>query len=103
MAKKATPAAESPAVEATLTVEQLAQETGMSVRNIRNHQSRGLLHPPEVRARVGYYGRSHVERLRLVQQMQAAGLKLAAVERLLAAGGGAAEYFMGVQRAVAPS
>ena len=34
-----------------LTVEQLAYETGMSVRNIRNHQSRGLLPPPEVRAR----------------------------------------------------
>ena len=28
----------------------------MSVRNIRNHQSRGLLPPPEVRARTGYYG-----------------------------------------------
>ena len=27
----------------------------MSVRNIRNHYSRGLLAPPEVRARVGYY------------------------------------------------
>jgi hypothetical protein len=36
-----------------LTVEQLATQTGMSVRNIRNHQSRGLLPPPEVRARVG--------------------------------------------------
>ena len=42
--------------EATLTVEELAHETGMSVRNIRNHQSRGLLPPPEVRSRVGYYG-----------------------------------------------
>ena len=42
---------------AELTIEQLAAEVGMSVRNIRNHQSRGLLPPPEVRARVGYYGR----------------------------------------------
>ena len=39
-----------------LTIEQLAGESGMSVRNIRAHQARGLLAPPEVRMRVGYYG-----------------------------------------------
>ena len=43
-----------------LTIEQLAAETGMSVRNIRSHQARGLLAPPEVRMRVGYYGPEHV-------------------------------------------
>ena len=31
-----------------LTIEELAHESGMTVRNIRNHQSRGLLPPPEV-------------------------------------------------------
>ena len=41
---------------ADLTIEQLAAETGMTVRNIRAHQARGLLDPPEVRLRVGYYG-----------------------------------------------
>src|SRR4051794_26071649 len=56
-----------------LTVEQLAYETGMSVRNIRNHQSRGLLPPPDVRSRVGYYGEQHVARLRLIQELQADG------------------------------
>jgi MerR HTH family regulatory protein len=30
-----------------LTIEQLAAESGMSVRNIRAHQARGLLDPPE--------------------------------------------------------
>ena len=39
-----------------LTIDQLAQRTGMTVRNIRAHQSRGLLPPPAVRARTGYYG-----------------------------------------------
>src|SRR6185437_14658101 len=39
-----------------LTIDELARETGMTVRNIRAHQSRGLLPPPEVRARTGYYG-----------------------------------------------
>src|SRR6478672_6362735 len=100
MAKKATPAAESPAVEANLTVEQLAYETGMSVRNIRNHQSRGLLPPPEVRARVGYYGPEHVARLRLIQDLQADGFNLAAIERLLSGGEGLAERLLGLRRAV---
>ena len=39
-----------------LTIEQLSAQTGMSVRNIRAHQARGLLAPPEVRMRIGYYG-----------------------------------------------
>ncbi|HEY8502182.1 MAG TPA: MerR family transcriptional regulator, partial [Solirubrobacterales bacterium] len=60
MAKGDKAAANPPDSEPNLTVEQLAYETGMSVRNIRNHQSRGLLQPPEVRARVGYYGPEHV-------------------------------------------
>jgi len=46
--------------QSELTIEQLAAETGMTVRNIRNHQSRGLLPPPDVRARTGYYGPEHV-------------------------------------------
>ena len=68
---------------AELTIEQLAQETGMSVRNIRAHQSRGLLPPPELRARTGYYGPAHVTRLRLIQEMQAAGFNLAAIKHLV--------------------
>ena len=66
-----------------LTVEQLAGEVGMSVRNIRNHHTRGLLPPPEVRARVGYYNSDHVARLKLIQDLQADGFNLAAIERLL--------------------
>ena len=57
-----------------LTIDELARETGMTVRNIRAHQSRGLLPPPEVRARTGYYGPEHVDRLRLITNMQAEGL-----------------------------
>ncbi|HTT96218.1 MAG TPA: MerR family transcriptional regulator [Solirubrobacterales bacterium] len=83
-----------------LTVEQLAYETGMSVRNIRNHQSRGLLPPPEVRARIGYYGRLHVERLRLIQEMQAEGLKLSAIKRLIGEYGANAERFADLRAAL---
>ncbi len=47
-----------PAKDAAMTIDELARETGMTVRNIRAHQSRGLLPPPEVRARTGYTGPS---------------------------------------------
>jgi DNA-binding transcriptional MerR regulator len=77
------PVTQEPVAESELTIEQLAQETGMSVRNIRAHQSRGLLPPPELRARTGYYGAAHVTRLRLIQEMQAAGFNLAAIKHLV--------------------
>ena len=66
-----------------LTIDGLARETGLSVRNLRSHQARGLLPPPEVRGRVGYYGPEHIERLRLIQELQAEGLKLEGIKRLL--------------------
>ncbi len=62
--------------DADLTIDQLAQRTGMTVRNIRAHQSRGLLPPPEVRARTGYYGAEHVPRVELIKELQADGLPL---------------------------
>jgi DNA-binding transcriptional MerR regulator len=83
-----------------LTIEQLAAEVGMSVRNIRNHHTRGLLPPPEVRARVGYYNAEHVARLRLILDLQADGFNLAAIERLLSGSNGLAERLSGLRRAV---
>jgi DNA-binding transcriptional MerR regulator len=83
-----------------LTVEQLAAEVGMSVRNIRNHHTRGLLPPPEVRARVGYYDTEHVARLRLILDLQADGFNLASIERLLSGSDGLAERLLGLRKAV---
>lgn len=83
-----------------MTIEQLAAEAGMSVRNIRNHHTRGLLPPPEVRARVGYYNAEHVARLRLILDLQADGFNLAAIERLLSGSDGLAERLLGLRRAV---
>jgi DNA-binding transcriptional MerR regulator len=70
-------------MSAQLTIEQLAAETGMTVRNIRAHQARGLLAPPEVRLRVGYYGPDHVAQLRLIRELQDEGFNLAGIKRLL--------------------
>src|SRR2546429_4876059 len=69
--------------EQTLTIEQLAAESGMTVRNIRAHRARGLLPAPVVRERVGYYGPEHLARLRLLVQMQADRFNLHAIGRLL--------------------
>jgi len=72
----------------------------MSVRNIRNHHTRGLLPPPEVRARVGYYNSEHVARLRLILDLQADGFNLAAIERLLSGSDGLAQRLLGLRTAV---
>jgi DNA-binding transcriptional MerR regulator len=66
-----------------MTIDQLAHETGMTARNIRAHQSRGLLPPPEIRARTGFYGPEHAERVRLILQLQDEGFNLAAIKRLV--------------------
>jgi DNA-binding transcriptional MerR regulator len=75
--------------EASRTIEELAAEIGMTVRNIRSHRARGLLPPPEVRERIGYYGPEHVARLRVIQQLQAEGFNLQGIKRLLDRTGGA--------------
>jgi DNA-binding transcriptional MerR regulator len=81
---------------AALTIDELARETGLTVRNVRAHHSRGLLPPPEVRGRTGYYGPQHVERLRLIQELQAEGMKLEGIKRLL---GDSGERLLALKRA----
>jgi DNA-binding transcriptional MerR regulator len=69
--------------ESAYTIDELAHATGMTTRNIRAHQSRGLLPPPVVRGRTGYYGDEHAARLRLILRMQADGFNLGAIRRVL--------------------
>jgi DNA-binding transcriptional MerR regulator len=66
-----------------LTIDQLAQRTGMTVRNVRAHQSRGLLPPPEVRGRTGYYGPEHLARIDLIRELQTEGFSLELIGRML--------------------
>ena len=56
----------------------------MTVRNLRAYAARGLLPPPRMVGRTGYYGREHVARLLLVREMLAEGYTLAMIERTLA-------------------
>src|SRR5215470_8531538 len=69
-----------------MTIRDLAERTGMTVRNIRAHQTRGLLPPPVVRGRTGYYNDEHVSRIALTREMQADGLNLEAIRRVLESG-----------------
>jgi DNA-binding transcriptional MerR regulator len=70
-----------------LTITELSGLTGMSVRNIRAHQSRGLLGPPFIHGRVAYYDAHHVARIELISSMQAEGFTLGAIKHLLQSAG----------------
>jgi DNA-binding transcriptional MerR regulator len=87
--------------ENDLTIEQLAAQAGMSVRNIRAHQARGLLAPPEVRMRVGYYGPEHVAQLQQIRELQDEGFNLNGIKRLLEDQQGTAERLLHFKRSLA--
>jgi DNA-binding transcriptional MerR regulator len=67
----------------SLTLTQLAVAVGMSARNIRAYQSRGLIHSPRIQGRVARYGGDHVARLELIASLQREGFTLAAIKRLI--------------------
>ncbi|CAL9645025.1 hypothetical protein SUDANB176_06449 [Streptomyces sp. enrichment culture] len=70
--------------EPTLTIDELAARAGVTVRTIRFYGTRGLLPPPALGPRrVGHYGREHLARLALIEELQRQGMTLAAIERYL--------------------
>jgi DNA-binding transcriptional MerR regulator len=83
-----------------LTIDELARRTGMTVRNLRAHQSRGLMSPPEVRGRVGYYGPEHVARVELIKELQADGFSLELIKRLIDQSGGSSADVLRFTRAL---
>lgn len=70
--------------KAAYTIDELASASKVASRTIRFWQSKGLLPRPEVRGRVAYYGHAHVERLRLVQELQDRGLQIRAISDVIA-------------------
>jgi DNA-binding transcriptional MerR regulator len=86
--------------EQRLTIDQLAQTAGLTVRNVRNYQSRGLIPPPEVQGRIGYYGAEHLAGLALIREMQAQGFNLAAIAHLLQEARGSGEEVLGFTRSL---
>ena len=91
----------SVSVSETLTIDELARRTGMTARNIRAHQTRGLLPAPQLNGRTGYYSTEHVARLELIKDMQSAGFNLGAIKSLLdAAPEGSGEEVLRFERAL---
>jgi DNA-binding transcriptional MerR regulator len=65
------------------TIDELASAARVPSRTIRFYQSRGALMGPEIRGRVAYYGATHLERLKLIAQLQDRGLRMDAIRDLV--------------------
>lgn len=62
------------------TVDVLAERAGMTVRNVRAYSTRGLIEPPRLEGRTGYYTQEHLQRLVLIRTLLSRGFTLAAIE-----------------------
>ena len=66
-----------------MTIDELSNATGLSVRTTRYYASLGLIPTPIKRGRAAYYGPDHRARLDLVTALQEHGFTLQAIERYL--------------------
>ncbi|HVB26528.1 MAG TPA: MerR family transcriptional regulator [Mycobacteriales bacterium] len=64
-------------------VDELARAAGMTVRNLRAYQDRGLLPPPRLAGRVGLYSEAHLARLRLIGHLLEQGQSLNMIAKLI--------------------
>jgi DNA-binding transcriptional MerR regulator len=90
-----------------MTIENLSLRSGVTTRNIRAYQSRGLLPPPLSRAgfRAAFYTPEHLAKLRLVSRLQDRGFSLAGIAALLEAlaSGKSIEQVLGIESAIIAS
>jgi DNA-binding transcriptional MerR regulator len=68
---------------AAYTIDELAAVSRVPSRTIRFYQSKGALHGPMIKGRVAFYGAEHVERLKLIAQLQDRGLRIDAIRELV--------------------
>lgn len=64
-------------------LDELARRAAVASTTVRLYQSKGLLAPPRLEGRTGWYGESHMRRLRLIARLQADGYSLAGIANLL--------------------
>ncbi len=79
-----TPSPEPQKPENDLTIDEIAAKSRIPSRTIRFYQSKGVLGAPTVRGRLAYYGPTHLERLKLIAQLQDRGLRIDAIRDLTA-------------------
>jgi len=64
-------------------LDELARRANVASTTVRLYQSKGLLAPPRLEGRTGWYDESHLSRLRLIARLQAEGYSLAGIANLL--------------------
>ncbi len=90
MTSPGNPQPAAPVADEALTIEELAVRVGMTVRNLREWKTLGLMPPAEMRGRTGYYSPAVVERVERIQRLHSEGFTLELIARMLEAGGEAA-------------
>ncbi|MGN6612950.1 MAG: MerR family transcriptional regulator [Angustibacter sp.] len=65
------------------TLAEVAAAVGMTERNVRAYRTRGLIRPPRMRGRIGYYSQEHLAQLRLIQALLGRGLSLTVISQLI--------------------
>ena len=74
-------------MDGELSLDELAEHAGVSARTIRYYQSEGVVAAPRRDGRDARYNPGHLERLELIAELQARGLKLEAIKSLLGRAG----------------
>jgi len=69
--------------EDEIGLEELVDRSGITARTIRYYQSEGVLPRPRKDGREARYNAAHLERLELIGDLQARGLKLEAIKELV--------------------
>jgi DNA-binding transcriptional MerR regulator len=71
-----------------LTLEDLSAATGMTARNVRAYQTKGLIPPPTRQGRRSVYNTGHLLRLQAIERARARGASLSLIASHLAEGHG---------------
>src|SRR6476469_849972 len=64
-------------------LDELARRAKVASTTVRLYRSKGLLAPPRLEGRTGWYDESHLSRLKLIARLQAEGHSLAGIGDLL--------------------
>lgn len=65
------------------TIDELAREAGTTVRSLRVYHERGVLPPPQLKGRTGFYSPAHLNRVRTISRLLDRGIKLNGIKELL--------------------
>jgi DNA-binding transcriptional MerR regulator len=69
--------------EREMRLDELAAAADVATTTVRLYRQRGLLPPPRLVGRTGWYGPAHLARLRLIARLQDEGFSLAGIGKLL--------------------